>query len=194
MGPIVGILLAAGSSRRFGGDKLVQLLSDGEPVAVRACRNLRAGCDEVLAVVRPGGEALASRLHAEGAKVIVCAEAELGMGASLAFGVQAAPDASAWLIALADMPWVAPATIVKIADGLRLGALIAAPSWQGRRGHPVGFSRVLRDELTALTGDTGAKSVIQAHLAQLRVIDCDDSGILRDIDKPEDLEIKDEYA
>ena len=190
MGPITGILLAAGASQRFGADKLAQILPEGEPVAVRACRNLLAGCDEVLAVVRPGSEALASRLHAEGAQVRVCADAGLGMGASLAFGIQATPDASGWLITLADMPWVAPETIVKIADALRLGALIAAPCRQGRRGHPVGFARVLGEELMALTGDAGAKSVIQAHLAQLRIIDCDDPGILRDIDKPEDLDIQ----
>ncbi|MGZ8158982.1 MAG: nucleotidyltransferase family protein [Methylobacter sp.] len=189
MDPIVGVLLAAGASERFGTDKLTQLLSDGDSVAVHACRNLLAGCDEVLAVVRPGSEALASRLHAEGVQVRICADAKLGMGASLAFGVQTMPDASGWLIALADMPWVSPATIIKIADALRLGALIAAPCWQGQRGHPVGFSRVLGEELIALTGDAGAKSVIQAHLEQLRIIDCDDSGVLRDIDKPEDLGI-----
>jgi molybdenum cofactor cytidylyltransferase len=187
MDRIVGILLAAGASKRFGGDKLMQYLPDGELVAVRACRNLLAGTDEVLAVVRPGNEQLTTLLQTAGAKVLTCAEAEQGMGASLAFGVRFQPHAFGWLIALADMPWIAPSSIRQVADALRSGATIAAPSWQGQRGHPVGFAQVLGSELAALTGDVGAKALIQAHLGQMHIIDCDDSGIVRDIDTPRDL-------
>ncbi|MEE7626886.1 nucleotidyltransferase family protein [Methylobacter sp. Wu8] len=190
MDSIVGILLAAGAGRRFGADnKLTRSLPDGDLVAVRACRNLLASTDKVLAVVRPGGGELTALLQAEGAEVRVCSDAEQGMGASLAFGIRACPDAAGWLIALADMPWIEPATIGKVADALRSGAPIAAACWQGRRGHPVGFSRNLGPELAALGGDQGAKTVIQAHLDQLRLIDCADAGVLRDIDKPEDLKI-----
>jgi len=187
MSSIVGILLAAGASQRFGGDKLTQILPDGELVAVRACRNLLAGTDGVLAVVRPGSEELAARLQAEGAEVRICAAAGQGMGASLAFGVRARPEAAGWLVALADMPWIAPETIRKMADALRSGAAIAAPSWQGQRGHPVGFAQLLGMELAALNGDAGAKAVLLAHLEQLNLIACDDPGVLRDIDTPEDL-------
>jgi molybdenum cofactor cytidylyltransferase len=189
MNPIVGILLAAGASRRFGSDKLTRSLPDGDPVAVRACRNLLAGTDRVLAVVRPGSEKLAALLQTEGAEIRVCADAEQGMGASLGFGIRACPEAAGWLIALADMPWIEPVTIRKVADALRSGTAIAAPCWQGRRGHPVGFAHALGPELAVLSGDEGAKAVIQAHLDQLRLIDCADSGVLRDIDKPEDLPI-----
>jgi molybdenum cofactor cytidylyltransferase len=187
MGLIVGILLAAGASRRFGSDKLTHSLPDGDLVAVRACRNLLAGTDSVLAVVRPGSEQLAALLQAEGAEVLICADADQGMSASLVSGVSARPEAAGWLIALADMPWIAPTTIFKVAEALRMGAMIAAPRWQGRRGHPVGFSHILGPELAALSGDEGAKSVINAYLDHLQLIDCDDPGVLRDIDQPEDL-------
>ncbi|WP_432744664.1 nucleotidyltransferase family protein [Methylobacter sp. G7] len=187
VGLIIGILLAAGTSRRFGADKLTHLLPDGDRVAVRACRNLLASTDGVLAVVRPGSEELTALLQAEGAEVQICADAKQGMGASLVFGVRARPEAAGWLIALADMPWIAPTTIRKVADALRSGATIAAPCWQGRRGHPVGFSRVLGPDLAALSGDVGAKAVIQAYLELIHIVDCDDPGILQDIDKQEDL-------
>lgn len=189
MSPIIGILLAAGASRRFGSDKLTRSLPDGDLVAARACRNLLAGTDRVLAVVRPDSEKLAALLQTEGAEVLICADAEQGMGASLSFAIRACPEASGWLIALADMPWIEPATIRNVADELRSAALIAAPCWHGRRGHPVGFSQILRPELTALGGDAGAKAVIQAHLDRIRLIDCADAGVLQDIDKPEDLQI-----
>jgi len=187
MGPIVGILLAAGASRRFGADKLTHSLPDGDVVAVRACRNLLAGTDSVLAVVRPGSERLAALLQTEGAEVLICADADQGMSASLVFGIRARPEAAGWLITLGDMPWIAPTTIHKVADALRMGATIAAPRWQGRRGHPVGFAHIFGPELAALNGDEGAKTVIQAYLEQLHLIDCDDPGVLRDIDRPEDL-------
>lgn len=188
MTQITGILLAAGSSKRFGSDKLMQILPNNDLVAVRACRNLLQGTDCVLAVVRPGNQVLVERLQAEGANVTVCSEAEQGMGISLAFGVNASPEAFAWLVALADMPWIDPSSIRKVADALCSGALIAAPVWQGQRGHPVGFSRILRSELMDLNGDTGAKSVLQSHKKQLHLIECDDPGILMDIDHPDDLQ------
>ncbi len=187
MGPIAGILLAAGASRRFGADKLTQSLPDGDVVAVRACRNLLAGTDSVLAIVRPGSERLAGLLQAEGAEIQFCADAGQGMSASLVCGIHARPEAAGWLITLGDMPWIAPTTISKVADALRMGAIIAAPRWQGRRGHPVGFSHALGPDLAALSGDEGAKAVINAYLEQLHFIDCDDPGVLRDIDRPEDL-------
>lgn len=187
MTEITGILLAAGSSRRFGADKLTQALPNGEWVAVRACLNLMAGVDKVVAVLRPGSNTLASAILAIGAEVVICADAEQGMGVSLAFGVKVAKEADAWLVALADMPWLLPATITTLSDTLRSGKLIVAPCWQQRRGHPVGFAKALGPELMRLSGDVGAKKLIQAHLADVHLLTCDDPGIFKDIDTPVDL-------
>src|SRR5213075_1621091 len=126
-GAIVGVLLAAGSATRFGGDKLLAPLVDGTPIGVAALRNLAPAVDVVLAVVRTGDNALAAALAAGGARVTVCPQAAEGMGASLAWGVRSAPIAAAWLVALADMPWVRPTTVGMVVDALRRGASIAAP-------------------------------------------------------------------
>ena len=184
--PVVGILLAAGSATRFGGDKLLLPLPDGTPIGVAAFKNFAAAVDTVVAVVRIGDDALATVLAAHGARVTACPRAAEGMGESLAWGVRAAPAAAAWLIALADMPWVQPATIVRVGDALRQGALIAAPTWQDARGHPVGFAASLYAELIALTGDEGAKSVVARRGAS--PVATEDAGVVRDIDTPQDLE------
>ncbi len=184
---IQGILLAAGASRRFGADKLTQRLPDGEQVAVRACRNLLSSTDKVLAVVRPNSPVLTRQLQTLGAEVIVCVDSELGMGVSLAFAIRACPHANGWVIALADMPWIMPTTIEKVTNELRAGAKIVAPCWQGQRGHPVGFSKIFGSELAQLQGDSGAKSLLQTHIQQLKLIDCNDPGVLQDIDHPTDL-------
>jgi molybdenum cofactor cytidylyltransferase len=184
---IVGILLAAGASRRFGGDKLMHRLPDGVPMAIAAATKLRATCRRVMAVVRPGHEALAGLLAEAGCEIVPCPRAEQGMGESLAAGVRAAPDAAGWLLALADMPFIAASSHQAVLSCLQAGASLAAPRYAGRRGHPVGFAREWFPQLAALTGDQGAKSILESHRQKLILCPVDDPGVIRDIDRPENL-------
>jgi molybdenum cofactor cytidylyltransferase len=183
---VVGILLAAGRGERFGGDKLLEPLGAGT-VGATACRNLLAAVPEVLAVVRPGDAQLAAALADAGARIVECADADEGMGASLACGVRTASDAGGWVIALADMPWIDAGTIARVAAAVAGGAVVAAPFHRGRRGHPVGFGRDCAAALAVLRGDDGAKAVVAAHAAAMLRIDVDDAGVLRDVDTPNDL-------
>jgi molybdenum cofactor cytidylyltransferase len=183
----VGLLLAAGSSTRFGSDKLRHALPHGVAIAVQAARHLKAALPRVVAVVRPGAAATARALAAEGCEVLVCEQAAEGMGASLACAARAAGAADGYLVALADMPFVRPSTIAAVRDALAQGALLAAPYWRARRGHPVGFAGSLRAQLEALAGDEGAKGVLAAYAAQLVKVPVGDPGAMRDIDRPEDL-------
>jgi molybdenum cofactor cytidylyltransferase len=187
MRQITGVLLAAGSSARFGTNKLLVPLADGTPLAVVAARHLRAAVARCVAVVRPGDSELVFLLRAEQLQIVECARAQDGMGASLACGISACADADAWLIALADMPFVLPDTIARVAAALRAGATLAAPIFQGRRGHPVGFARRFAPSLLALSGDRGARILLAQYDAQLTRVACDDPGILRDVDTPADI-------
>lgn len=184
---ICGILLAAGASKRFGADKLLHPLAAETPVALAALDNLRTAVPRVVAVVRPGADALAQLLAAAGATVVVCADADTGMGASLAAAVRATGDASGWVIALADMPYIRSETVAQVAAALSAGAAIAAPAWRGRRGHPVGLSARFRPQLEALRGDAGARALLQENADLIQLIEVEDPGICRDIDTPADL-------
>ncbi len=184
---IAGILLAAGSSLRFGSNKLLHPLADGTPLVVAALRKLRPAVDHVVVVARPGDAELARVLANEAAQLIPCPEAARGMGASLACGVRATPDAQGWLIALGDMPWTPSAIVARLAARLRSGAALVAPEHDGRRGHPVGFSQEFFPALSRLDGDAGARAILGAHAARLELLPTDDPGVLCDIDRPEDL-------
>jgi molybdenum cofactor cytidylyltransferase len=197
---IVGILLAAGRGERFGGEKLLAkvraavgagpgapAIAGNESIGALACRNLAAALPDVIAVVRPGDTELAESLRGAGARIVPCANAGDGMGASLACGVKAARDADGWIVALGDMPWIAESTIVRVVRAIAGGAVVAAPFHQGLRGHPVGFGAACFPELAALSNDDGAKSVVAAHRDALVRIDVDDAGTLRDVDRPDDL-------
>jgi molybdenum cofactor cytidylyltransferase len=184
---IAAILLAAGAGTRFGGDKLLHPLEDGVAIAAHAARNLLAATPDVIAVVRWGDFPLYDMLEQEGCQVTMFQGAERGMGASLAHGVAQARGADGWVVALADMPRIQPATIRIVIEALRHGALIAAPVHKGERGHPVGFGAALRDELLALDGDQGARAVLDRHRDRVQLIECDDSGILFDVDRKSDI-------
>jgi molybdenum cofactor cytidylyltransferase len=179
---IVGILLAAGQGSRFGGDKLLAQFPDGTAIGVLAARNLRAALDEVVAVVRPEDSVLRGLLAREGCRVEPCETAWQGMGASLAHGVRAARDAGGWVVALADMPLIAPATIRSVAAALAAGASIAAPFHRGERGHPVGFAAAYGERLAALEGDAGAREILREERERMHRIECDDPGTLADVD------------
>ena len=184
---VAGILLAAGAGTRFGGDKLLHPLEDGVAIAAHAARNLLAATPEVIAVVRWGDFPLYEMLEQEGCQVTMFQGAARGMGASLAHGVKEARSADGWVIALADMPRLAAATVGAVIAALEEGALIAAPAYRGERGHPVGFGAALRDELLALDGDQGARAVVERHRVAVRLVECDDPGVLYDIDRKDDL-------
>jgi molybdenum cofactor cytidylyltransferase len=187
MTAIAGILLAAGSGRRFGGDKLMTRLPGGGPVAVAAGRALVAAIPNSLAVVRPGEPALTDRLSSIGLRILAHPGAERGIGTSVAAGVSACPDAPGWIVALGDMPWVRPETIQELLAALNRGAPLVAPNYAGTRGHPVGFSAAWRRALLSLDGDRGARDLIAAPGSGLVLLPTSDPGVVRDIDTPLDI-------
>ena len=195
---IAAIVLAAGSSRRFGTDKLLHPLGQGQdalPLAARSLLPWLQTFNQVTVVVRPDSERLqnavaqalgrdyAARIHWQ-----VCPDSDLGMSASLVEGVSAHLQAAGWLVGLADMPAVPPEVIDAVGSAIAGGALLAAPYYQGRRGHPVGFSAHYLEDLLALEGDSGARRILVRDAEWLHPVETDDSGILYDIDSPEDLQ------
>jgi len=182
---IVGLLLAAGSATRFGSDKLRHALPHGVPIAVQAARHLRAELARVLVVVR--SRDAEQTFRAERCETVVCENAAEGMGASLACAARAAGQADAYIVALADMPFVRPTTIAAVRAALEGGAVLAAPYFRARRGHPVGIAGRYYEELLALGGDEGARQLLSANEAELVKIPVGDPGVVRDIDRPDDL-------
>lgn len=184
---ITGILLAAGSASRFGSDKLLHPLLTKVPIAVTSARNLKAVVPDSIAVVRPGAEELSALLEGEGLRVVVCPNADEGMGASLACAAAAAEEGTAYLVTLADMPFIRESSLVAVRDSLASGVHLVAPFFRTRRGHPVGIGARYREELLRASGDEGARSLLERHAAELVKIPIGDPGVVRDIDRPSDI-------
>lgn len=125
-------------------------------------------------------------------RVVLNPHAEEGMGSSLRLAAQALPEQTeAVVVGLADMPEIAPTTLASlIAAWRRLGRdnAIVAPLFADRRGHPVIFGSAYFSALRKLSGDRGAKNLLQQHADNLTLIPVDDPGVVFDIDTPADLE------
>lgn len=188
-GSIVGVLLAAGASSRFGGNKLLHLLDSGISVGAAAAGHLITAIPESLAVVKPDDDALPLLLSAQGLSIVVNDRAGDGLGTSIACGVAAAARARGWVIALADMPMIRAATIERVANRLRNGAALVAPVYRGRRGHPIGFSKRFFAELTTLQSDRGGRDLLEQHADFLDQIEVDDRGVLLDLDYRDDNDV-----
>jgi molybdenum cofactor cytidylyltransferase len=196
------ILLAAGRGRRFGSDKRRHVLPEGDSLLARSVRLYSAAFPDAVVVLRPDdadpAELIAPRsapLHGDRASVgprfVRAADADLGMGHSLAAGARAAPDWTYLFVALADMAWVAPATLLQLRGTMERALVegradtIVQPVHAGMPGHPVGFAARYREELYELRGDEGARSVIRRHAARVERVEVADPGVLRDLDTPE---------
>lgn len=199
----MGLLLAAGRGRRFDAsgqqDKLLQpMIASGRSdrvVASQACERLRAGTQAVLAVIRPDAPAtLGDALRAASATVVVCADADLGMGHSLAHAVRSArtlwPELKAVLVMPADLPWVAPQSVQAVSQAVMAGpeSIVVPVTPTGERGHPVGFESRHFEALERLTGDAGARALLATHPVGRILLQ--DPGIVRDVDTPADLPSK----
>lgn len=176
------VILAAGASSRFGSDKRRFALADGRTMLETTLATYQAAFDEIFLVLKPTDEAWASRLTA--ARPVYAADAALGMGHSLAAGVRAGRHLDFLFVALADMPDVQTATLARLRDAVTGTASIVQPLYRGTAGHPVGFGSTHFGELERLTGDAGARRVVDSHKDSTVRIRVDDPGILRDYDVP----------
>jgi CTP:molybdopterin cytidylyltransferase MocA len=184
---VAAILLAAGSSRRFGGAKLLAPWR-GRPLFEHALEALASspGITETIAVVQPGFPPWPER---PGVRRVENGDHAEGMGASVRAGVAAAAAGTdAYVVALADMPGIRPELVTAMLDRLcASGRSIVVPECGGRRGHPVVFAGRHREALLALTGDVGARELLRAHPGEVERFVTDDEGVLFDVDRPIDL-------
>jgi molybdenum cofactor cytidylyltransferase len=186
---IAALLLAAGASRRFGGaPKLLQEL-DAKPVlrwSAEALVGTQIG--EIVIVVPPEHDEIRRALAGIDARFVVNPRPELGIGRSIARGTSAiSPDAEAVVIILGDEPRPPRDALTRVIARYRAGGTrIVAPTYGGVRGHPVLFDRAVFDELRALSGDDGARAVVDRDPSRVALLELGEPLPI-DVDTPEDL-------
>ena len=187
----VGILLAAGQSRRFGANKLLHPVSDDTPMLIVSAKKLASVLPGSIIVINQELAAYTTQLEELGLEVVINEDSKSGMGSSISCGIRASENAhediSGWLILLADMPYIKPDTILLLAEKIQNGADIVAPVFEQQRGHPVGFSDRYLSELIALDEDVGARNIINSRQNNLVLVTVNDNGVIKDIDYASEL-------
>lgn len=181
-------MLAAGYSRRFGADKRRLVLDDGRSLLAASLALPCSMLEEVWLVLRPDETGAELGLSADIRLVQHPATAQ-GMGHSLAAGAEcllAESSADAVAIFLADMPLIRRNSLEALLAYASADKIVM-PSYQGKRGHPVLFGRDFWPQLAALSGDAGARTVLQQNAEAVHIVELADPGVLQDIDTPEDL-------
>jgi molybdenum cofactor cytidylyltransferase len=180
-GPVAAVVLAAGASARMGRPKAF-LEFRGETFLGRLVRIFGYFCGEVIVVA-------SGAMEVRGARVVLNPAPERGMLSSLQCGFAAVnPDTAAVAFTPVDHPLVLESTVNRIIQGWR-GELLRIPTFDGRRGHPVLMARPLIAEFLALPDGAQARDVIHRHEPDIRYIDTNDPGVVRDIDTPADYEV-----
>lgn len=193
------ILLAAGTGTRFGSDKRQHLLAYGRPLLQTTLANYQKLFTDIVLVLRKGERALGQRLldataTSTSLTIVIAEQAALGMGHSLAAGARNLQQQHLplhyFFVALADMPYVRTDTLQLLQQHCEASSkpFIVQPEFQHRAGNPVAFSSNYLRELSELTGDTGARHLIQQHRRNLCRVTVDDPGIVQDIDTPADVQ------
>ena len=186
----VAIVTAAGSAERFGGKKLLTPI-DGEPLLDHTIDALLdGGVSEVIVVVGRDGRAELERdvnaMLDPRVRAVENPDPSRGMFSSIQEGVAQA-QGDAILVMPGDMPFVSPDTVRAVIAAYERKPAIVSPRYHGKRGHPVALPGSLRDEIRAADPRATLHDVIHAHMHMRVDVEVSDPGVVRDIDRPEDL-------
>ena len=186
------LYLAAGSSRRFGGNKLLTPVN-GMPLYRHGLLTLRdvcrSRCDCTLTVITRSQE-IADDARTLGAKAVFSPESEKGIAYSIRAGIRSLgslAEGDYLLFAVADQPYLSPDTVCRLTDAAAQGVLCATAAFGDQAGNPTLFSAVLAEELCSLEGDTGGRKILKRHADACAVIPCTNERELWDIDVRDDI-------
>lgn len=185
------IVLAAGAARRMNEPK--QLLAFQGKTLLRRTVETAVGsiCKPVVVVLGANFEKTRAEIKDLRVEIVFNKDWQKGLSSSIKTGIENllkfAPDAAAIVIALADQPFVAAKHLNLFAEKFfQSNHTIIAAEYNGTAGVPALFAREVFADFDELSGDKGAKPIIEKHCATLLTIDLPEAAF--DIDTPQDFE------
>ena len=187
---LVAVVLAAGCSRRFGSPKQLATV-DAVPMVRRAVTQVGPAQPDAIVLVA-GHEAAAVHAAAAADFLVINERYAEGMGTSIACAARTlCPVADAMLLCLADQPLIPASHFAALREAWGgHGDRVVATAFGGTHGPPVVFGKQFLEPLLALSGETGAKALLESAGDALITVRCDKAGI--DIDRPGDLDSLDQ--
>ncbi|MBV8914740.1 MAG: molybdopterin-binding/glycosyltransferase family 2 protein [Acetobacteraceae bacterium] len=188
---VAAVVLAAGRSSRMAPyNKLLVPDRTGKPMIARVVDNLLSSAARPVIVVLGHREAeLREALGRRPVRLVTAPDYASGLSASLRAGIEAVPaDAAAAIVCLGDMPLVTGRMIDRLIETYDAdeGRTVVAPTAKGHLGNPVLWDRRFFADITSLTGDSGARKLLDRHSEQLATVELGDA-VIRDFDTVESL-------
>ncbi len=185
---VVGIILAGGLSKRFGGNKLLAEINS-KPVLQHVIDAAESSnLDKVILVVGNDAERVLGRLKLGRTIVVKNADYGLGMSTSLICGLRASPDADAAMFILGDQPCFTTNAIDEMLARYKASsAQICAPFSNGKRRNPVIIGKPLFGNLFKLKGDKGARDIVDSNPGMTCKVEFENEDMFVDIDTNEDI-------
>ena len=170
---ISGLILGAGASQRLGPPKQLLPYRDTTMLGWVVQQAQKAtGVDELIVVLGRAADEVRERVDFLTARVVENKVFAEGCSSSYRAGLAALnPEAQAIMIILGDQPGIMPEVIDTLAQEWRpTGALIALCSYNGRKGHPMIFSKAMFEQLEQLHGDKAAWKLVDANADQVQEV------------------------
>ena len=180
------ILLAAGNSNRFKGNKLLTTVND-KPMYMNVLDTvLKLNFNKIILVTQY--EEIKAALIEQPIQVVMNKNSELGISHSIKLGIQTDMEADAYMFMVCDQPFISLVSIETLIDRfIKSDKCMACVEHKGNLGNPAIFSRKYKNELLSLEGDVGGKAIMKKHLDDLVRVTIMHEVELMDIDTREEL-------
>lgn len=180
------ILLAAGNSKRFNGNKLLAIYKE-KPIYMHIVNNvLKLEVNKIICVTQY--EEIKEALLNTNINVVMNTNSSLGISSSIKLGINFDKEADGYMFMVCDQPFITEKTLKILLDNFINGEKgIVCVGCGNNKGNPVIFSKKYINELLSLQGDNGGKRILKGHLNDLNVVNIDNEIELLDIDTQEEF-------
>jgi len=184
---LAALVLAAGESKRFGEEnKLLFEVSGKALLRIVVDALVELEWSELMVVLGHEAEAVEKILAGSGARCLRNPRYREGMGSTLGFGIRNLDTRAidGVLVSLGDLPRLKNRHVTAVIEAFEScgGDRVVIPTFQGRRGHPVCFPLRMVGELSKLSGDRGARKLIDSEEPPPLLLPMSDDACIRDMD------------
>ena len=180
------ILLAAGNSKRFNGNKLLAIYKEKPIYMYIVEKVLDLKVDKIICVTQY--EEIKEGLLNTDINVVINDNSSLGISSSIKLGINFDKSSDGYMFMVCDQPFISIETLNSVIDNFINGDKgIVCVGYGDNKGNPVIFSKRYIDELLLLEGDSGGKKILKGYLNDLKVVNVDNEIELVDIDTQEEF-------
>ena len=186
---ISAILLTAGQSKRMDGENKLTKEIQGIPLIKLSVKNILASSIDELIIVLGYQKEIIEKLIDKNEKIkfVFNKDFESGMASSIKTGLDNLSEKTeAFFICLGDMPMVNHDIynqLIKSKDNRE----IIVPNHKGQQGNPVLFAKTMKEKINTITGDMGAKKILELNKAKILNLEVNDQSIIKNFNTLDDF-------